>query len=60
LENTKCYEEKRQSVRLLHLLSFMLTFSRSWVRVFEIGSARIAEAAAIKADIDTAGKRYAY
>jgi len=35
-------------------------FGRSWVRVFEVGSARIAEAAAIKADIDTAGKRYAY
>jgi hypothetical protein len=35
-------------------------FGRSWVRVFEVGSARIAEAADIKADIDTAGKRYAY
>ena len=35
-------------------------FAHSWIRVFEVGSARVAEAAAIKADIDTAGKRYAY
>jgi hypothetical protein len=35
-------------------------FGRSWVRVFEVGFARIAEAADIKADIDTVGKIYAY
>jgi hypothetical protein len=35
-------------------------FGRRWVRVFEVGSARIAEAEAIKANIDMAGKTYSY
>ncbi len=35
-------------------------FGHSWVRVFEVGSARVAEAEAIKAGIDMAGKKYVY
>ncbi len=35
-------------------------FSRSWVRVFEVGSKRIAEAAFIKADIEKAVKECEY
>lgn len=35
-------------------------FNYSWVRVFEVGSGRVAEAKAVKDSIDMAEKHYAY
>jgi hypothetical protein len=44
----------------LHLLSLCTNFSHSWVRVFEVGSKRIAKADAIEAGILTAERDYVY
>lgn len=39
---------------------YCTNFSHSWVRVFEVGSERIAEAGAIKASIFRAERDYSY